>query len=104
MFTNHWDSEFPERDKVHSPMASDFRSGALGEGRGEIAPCKGQKSYVSSRAFFTFAPNRAHHAGDAYPGCRLTPFALPWAMHSLGFQPATHYKTNWELVELVRKL
>ena len=26
---------------------------------------------------------------DAYPGCRLTPFALPWAMHSLGFQPVT---------------
>ena len=82
---------FPERDKVHSPMASDFRSGALGDWWEEIAPCKGQKSYVSSRAFFTFAPNRAHHAGDAYPGCRLTPFALPCAMDSLGFQPVTNY-------------
>jgi hypothetical protein len=26
---------FPEGDKAHSPMASDFRSGALGGGRRE---------------------------------------------------------------------
>ena len=48
MFTNHWDSEFPERDKVHSPMASDFRSGALGEGEGELRPVKG-KSPIDGR-------------------------------------------------------
>ena len=27
---------FPERDKVHSPTASDFRSDALGEGEVEL--------------------------------------------------------------------
>ena len=36
-------SRFPERDKVHSPMASDIRSGALGKDEWEVAPYKGQK-------------------------------------------------------------
>ena len=27
---------FPEGDKVHNPMASDFRSGALGGGRSAV--------------------------------------------------------------------
>ena len=48
MFTNHWGCEFPERDKVHSPMASDFRSGALGEGEEELRPVKG-KSPIDGR-------------------------------------------------------
>ena len=36
---------------------------------------------------------------DAYPGCRLPPFALPWAIHSLGLQPVNPLRTNRELVE-----
>ena len=57
----------------------------------KLRPVKGKSPKWQTVRFFTFAPNRAHHAGDAYPGCRLTPFALPWAMDSLGFQPVTHY-------------
>ena len=54
----------------------------------DLRPVKG-KSPMWEVGVFTFAPNRAHHAGKANPGCRLTPFALPWAMDSLGFQPVT---------------
>ena len=58
---------------------------------GELRPVKGKSPMWQAGRFFTFAPNRAHHAGDAYPGCRLTPFALPCAMDSLGFQPVTRH-------------
>ena len=34
---------------------------------------------------------------DAYPGCRLTPFALPWAMYSLGFQPVSVMRCVYSL-------
>ena len=47
------------------------------------------------------------------PGCRLTPFALPWAMDSLGLQPVTPLysltkselvKIKSELIEIVSKV
>ena len=63
----------------------------MGIYEGELRPVKGKSPKWQAVFFFTFAPNRAHHAGDAYPGYRLTPFALPCAMDSLGFQPVTRH-------------
>ena len=49
--------------------------------------------------------------GSRVSQCRLTPFALPWAMDSLGFQPVSPLRTNrelvenkWEIIEIVSKV
>ena len=67
-------------------MASGFRSGALGGDERELRPVKSKSPMWQAGCFFTFAPIRAHHAGEVYPGCRLTPFALPWAMYFIPFR------------------
>ena len=56
--------------------------------RAKVRYCK-YESDIASKVFLLLPLIGRTMRVDAYPGCRLTPFALPWAMNSLGFQPVS---------------
>jgi hypothetical protein len=78
----------PERGSKYIAQGKFQGNVALG-GSGVVGtPCKGKsKIRIYSVDYRTFAPSGRIIRVYFSPGCRLTSFVLPWAMHLLGFQP-----------------